>query len=538
MKTRTKILIAALFALCVIFSLTVSSFAVDPGSGSITITNSNEAVSMNGHTYKAYKIFDVDYNEATPTDFNYTIATPFIGYFQSKNLSESTGMDLDARAYAYVASISGDEALQAFARDLYDNYIATGTDAVAASGSVTATGTTYPQSATIENLDPGYYLVFDAGTNASEPSNAEKAIANIALDTAKPDATIVLKASVPTIDKKITGVSDSSSNDVVATGSDGVDAKINQHVGFQIDSIVPDLTGYTKYTYKFTDTMSKGLIPDENVIVTIGPDATHPNPVVVNADCTISYAKNSEDKWVTTVSVPFNTLKQFAKDTPVTVTYSAKVSADANVYPSSTDPNTNDAVLTYSNNFNDETSSESTPSSKVNIYLFSLDVTKVNAKNEKLAGAKFLLLDKDGNNIALTQDTTTGRYKIPDAPDAATATDPATVTDAQATVVSDANGKIYIDGLAAGKYFLKEIEAPEGYNLLKDPFEINITAQFNDNGDLTGVAGNVATIINKAGGLLPSTGGIGTYIFTIGGAFIMIVSAYTLVFRKKKNGAK
>ncbi len=534
MKNKVRIIAAAVLTLFIIFSMAIPSLAADDGT--ITINNTNDAVSMKGHTYKAYKIFDVAYdNAATPTDFDYTISAPFKSYFQQK-FPGLTGVDLDAKAYDYIASMDGDhDALQAFARELYNGYIAiaTGTDAVAAAGSVKSTSA---KSAVIGGLAPGYYLVYDEG-NPSAADNAEKAIANVALTTASPNATINLKASVPTLDKKITGVSDSASNASSATGEDIVSAQIGQHVGFQLDSIVPDLTGYTNYIYKVKDTMDSGLKPDKNAKVTIGTDN-----VTNHEKCHIVY-----DGQVMTVTIDFDLLKEYAKDTPITITYSATVDTDANVYPSA-DGNGNEAQLEYTNNITDETLTETTPGSTVSVHLFSIDITKVNAKNEALAGAKFTIQDASGKYIPVSKEGT--RYKVvaATATDAATGTDAtatdatatdATATDAEAaTVESDANGKIYVDGLAEGTYTITEIEAPEGYNVLKNPVVITITAEYDAEGKCTSVSGNTATIVNKAGGLLPSTGGIGTYIFTIGGAVLMITAAFILIYRKKKAEAK
>ena len=496
MKNTSRIILATVLALFVLVSMTIPGLAA--GNGTITITNNNEAVSMNGHTYTAYKIFDVTY-DADTGDYDYTIASPFESYFEGLNLPDSYGADLDAKAYTYVSKITGDEALQAFARDIYDNKgTATGTSVLADNAT----------SAVITGLDNGYYLVYDEGSQNPQ-NNAEKAIANVALTTASPDAEIVLKASVPTIDKKITGVSDDATNSTAAQGEDGVSAKIGQHVGFQIDSIVPDLTGYSTYTYKVTDTMTEGLTPDNNVKVTIGSDD-------VTSDCTITV-----DGQVTTVIVPYDVLSDYEMDTPIAITYSATVNADAEVYPSA-DGNSNEATLEYSNNINETSTTETTPESKVNVYLFSLEITKVNADNEPLAGAAFTLKDEDGNEIPF--EIGNDRYKV-----SGSASGTTTVY-----VFSDADGKIYIDGLAEGTYTLTETVAPDGYNLLKDPVEVTIEATYNDEGECTGVSGNTATVVNKAGGLLPSTGGIGTYIFIAGGAVLMVV-AVVLVSRKKKT---
>lgn len=498
MKKTARTLITVVLALLVLATMAVPGLAA---TGSITITNSNEAVSMNGHTYKAYKIFNVTYN-AEKTVYDYTIASPFTAYFESLNLPESLGENLDARAYSYVSSISGDAALQTFAKAIYAYK-------GAAAGSVTATNA---NSAVISGLDTGYYLVYDEG-NAAPANNAEKAIANIALTTTDPDATIVLKASVPTIDKKITGVSDAASNASSASGEDAVSASVNQHVSFQIDSIVPDLTGYTNYTYKVSDTMSDALVPDQNAKVTIGTDDVTSSSEIVYSGQTM------------TITVPFSVLRTYAKDTPITITYSAKVSADAKVYPDAA-TNSNAATLEYSNNVDDLTVKETTPPSEVKIYLFSIDVTKVNDSDEKLEGAKFVLKDNSGNFIPVA--LSGGRYKV---------SDTLAATEANATVISDANGKIYIDGLAEGTYTLTETEAPATYNLLKNPVTITITATYDADGNCTGVSGNTKTVVNKAGGLLPSTGGMGTIIFIVSGIVIMLAAVVVTAVRRKKETA-
>lgn len=502
MKKTARIIISAVIAIILLAVTAVPGFAA---TGSITITNTNEAVSMNGHTYKAYKIFDVTYN-ADKSVYDYKIASPFESYFEGLHLSEDLGENLDARAYSYVSSISGDAALQTFAKDIYGSK-------GSAAGSVTATNA---NNAVITGLDTGYYLVYDEGS-ASPSTNAEKAIANISLTTTDPDATIVLKASVPTIDKKITGVADSATNTASATGEDAVSANINQHVGFQIDSIVPDLTGYTNYIYKVSDTMSDALVPDNNAKVTIGTtDVTSSSQIVYSGQ-------------TMTVTIPFSTFKTgnagsaFAKDTPIAITYSARVSGDAKVYPSA-DKNSNEATLEYSNNVDDHTVKETTPSSKVNVYLFSIDITKVNDKNVTLPGAKFVLKDSANHYIPVT--LTSGRYKV---------SDTAAATEANATVVSDANGKIYVDGLAEGTYTLTEIEAPANYNLLKSPVQITITATYNEDGEVTSVSGNTKKVVNKAGGLLPSTGGTGTVIYTTCGIAVMLGAIVVLAIKRKKG---
>lgn len=102
---------------------------------------------------------------------------------------------------------------------------------------------------------------------------------------------------------------------------------------------------------------------------------------------------------------------------------------------------------------------------------------------------------------------------------------------ASTVVKTNAEGKIVVEGLNVGTYHFKETKAPEGYSINTDGKDITLTQ--------TGVA----TAIVKASGklndtklnALPSTGGIGTTIFTIGGCAIMIVAAGLFFATRRKT---
>ena len=103
--------------------------------------------------------------------------------------------------------------------------------------------------------------------------------------------------------------------------------------------------------------------------------------------------------------------------------------------------------------------------------------------------------------------------------------------DASTVVKTNAEGKIVVEGLNVGTYHFKETKAPKGYSINTDGKDITLTQ--------TGVA----TAIVKASGklndtklnALPSTGGIGTTIFTIGGCAIMIVAAGLFFATRRKT---
>ncbi len=116
-----------------------------------------------------------------------------------------------------------------------------------------------------------------------------------------------------------------------------------------------------------------------------------------------------------------------------------------------------------------------------------------------------------------------------------------------ATVGSD--GILRFDGLSEGEFLITEVKAPAGFNLLKDPITMNIkwnapaagstqcTWSFSrDGGQLTDSGNGVAsiTVENKAGAMLPSTGGMGTTMFYIVGGIIVAGAVVALVVRSKR----
>ena len=106
------------------------------------------------------------------------------------------------------------------------------------------------------------------------------------------------------------------------------------------------------------------------------------------------------------------------------------------------------------------------------------------------------------------------------------------------TLQSPVNGNFNINGLKAGTYWLKETEAPKGYNKLAEPIKIIIEQK--DDGTKIIKNGSNAEIVkveveNKSGSLLPSTGGMGTTIFYIAGALLVLISGVVLIAKKRTD---
>ena len=109
-------------------------------------------------------------------------------------------------------------------------------------------------------------------------------------------------------------------------------------------------------------------------------------------------------------------------------------------------------------------------------------------------------------------------------------------------MVTDSTGVFNIKGLDAGTYTLRETTTPPGYNSIED-VEVTITASHEEAAtgnaaelNLTGTNMN-NTIINQSGAELPSTGGIGTKMFYMFGAILVLGAGVLLVSRRRAEAA-
>ena len=102
-------------------------------------------------------------------------------------------------------------------------------------------------------------------------------------------------------------------------------------------------------------------------------------------------------------------------------------------------------------------------------------------------------------------------------------------------------GRTSWENLEYGKaYTLKEVNAPNGYNMLPGTitFTVNADGATSLSGDAAEYAGFDTTngillkVANVGGYVLPSTGGEGIFWYTWSGAMLMMAAAYTLMYKK------
>jgi len=286
-------------------------------------------------------------------------------------------------------------------------------------------------------------------------------------------------------------------------------AEIGKPVSYSIPVVIPATVAEKPIT--ITDTISKGLTMQLEITANQG---------VTGLAWTLSKT-NEDGSKVYTVEIPAATVKANAGKT-VTLTYNAIINEDAVVGTSLT----NTAELKY-----DEYNSVTVGEEDADVKTFGFTVKKVDGttKDPLTSTAddpiKFSLtrLEGEGDNAK------TYYYTVPTSSEN---NEELRFQETENTVAVDYSaGTFTFAGLAAGTYTLTETETVDGYNLLTDA----ITVTIGENGAVTapGAEGDVVTVENNAGVELPSTGGIGTTIFTVVGATLMIGAAVLFVTKKR-----
>ena len=454
---------------------------------------------------------------------------------------------------------------------------------------ITATTTveTKATSTVVPDLAYGYYLVYPKGaTDTSKaPGNqtytSAASLVNITADT----ATINMKSNYPTVDKKIipaqsgSGIKvdaivdgswegshqmelddENESEDAIAPHGAADEKKagdfgIGDTVTYQLTSKVPDMTGYTSYTFKFTDTLSKGL--DLKAILSVKVESTELKAGKTGANTySLSYDKTNRILTVT-LNDFYNSYKNHVGDT-ITVVYTATLNKDAVI---GMNPNTNKAVVEYSNDPKSDGTGKSEPSIvdvhtfDFTIYKYYKTTTGATETKNPLAGAEFELYKAneagdaaDTNAKINIVDETKGVYRQ-------ATPEEANAGFTSAKIVSDADGKVLVKGLEAGTYYLRETKAPEGYNKLLSDIKVVVEANYDTttgklksysvdytyNGKTTN--GTAITdkdnhpevaVENKTGAQLPSTGSKGALMVTLAGIVLFGVLTASKAFGKKK----
>lgn len=556
MKHARK-LAGILLAMVMALALALPAFAEDP-TYTITIKNATD-----GHIYEAYQIFkgnlttegegesqqfilsDIDWGTGvsdTNISFTYTEGEDSVTVSTAADIAKALqGGKIDVNAF--LNTISGKLSTTCKTSGNTDNYQYNKTD----------------ETYTISELPAGYYLVKDTDS-VTVPDAATKYILQVVGDT-----TVKVKSAVPTVEKKVkennkqvTGNTDDRIKDYTLDEgyNDVADYNIGDSVPFQLIGTLPErYDDYTTYKYVFHDTLSAGLTYNGDVtvsVVNIDNDGNKNKTDVTSSFEIGNEEKTVDGKKVTQLTIScanLKTINKVTKSSYILVEYTATLNTNAIV---GLPGNPNEVYLQFSNNPNQGHEGEigTTPKDEVIVFTYKLDVTKVDGENEttKLKDAEFVLMDSTKRKYA----------KIENGKFAGWANTEAEGT----TLTSNDEGLFSVTGLDDGTYYLKETKAPDGYNLLKNPVEVKITATTANNQTWSGTAsdalteinvkvddgtpevGTVAdgkvniTIENNKGSTLPSTGGIGTTIFYVVGSILVLAAVVLLITKKRMSEDK
>lgn len=412
------------------------------------------------------------------------------------------------------------------------------------------------------NLAPGYWIVIVSGTvnEVYNPMLLGVAYSESGTDnkmTADPvDANgnwgeAYAKSTAPSIDKKITG-STTADGKINTTDTDlnekGNDVAIGDIVNYEITTHIPSYSKqYSEVIVNISDTLSKGLTLNKDSILINGKAVDATMGTLTTSDRGFEFVIKSDYALA-------------HGNEEITVTYSATVN---NQVEKNFDPNTNTAKLVYSNNPLDKDVTKETES-KTYTYTFSIGAAlSASIQNYSKKVNQIIKVDADGKVISTeTSESGLDKDKVIEVKEGAEFTLTNTKTGKSYTATTGADGGLTFEGLDAGEYTLVETKAPSGFALSNKEIPVVIAATYTEKGELHTLTitidgkrtstyeaaykadGKVDTItsttqetgvVNTKLGTLPSTGGMGTYLFTIIGVVVMAGAAGAFFMSRRKG---
>ncbi|HEL1067900.1 TPA: isopeptide-forming domain-containing fimbrial protein [Streptococcus equi subsp. zooepidemicus] len=476
MKTIKLILTSLLVTFLTMLS--GKAFA-DTASYTITVEGATA-----GHTYEAYQIFKGDLFDSTLSNITWGSGVTQFSFNNStdaakiaEGLKEANAVDFAKEAGKHLTTAAGQG------------------------------------EQTINVSEAGYYLIKDKNDSQTGKHDA---YTSFVLKVVK-NTSFKPKSAIPTVLKKVKDRNDKTG--LETDWQDSADYDKNDKVPFQLTAILPsNYDVFQEYYLEFVDTLSKGLSYNKDAKVYVVNGDTR-------QDITNSFTVSEDGS-----SFKINNLKAVQGVTAtskIVVEYTATLNDQAAIGKKG---NPNEVALKYSNDPNhlgkgEESPKGETPKDKVIVFTYKTIINKVDQDQKALKGAGFTL------------------YKL------VKTADKEEYQKVQEIKAGDTTSFEFV-GLDAGDYKLSETTTPGGYNTIADVM-FSIVAQHeteSDDPQLTSLtvdkatgftadteAGTVsATIVNKKGSILPSTGSIGTTMLYVFGVMLMTISTL-FIFRQKQQ---
>ncbi len=493
----TRKLASLLLALVMVFALATTAFAKDvtvaDGKGSITISNAAK-----GETYTIYKLFDATVS-ADKTSIAYTGTVP-------GSLSDYFTADANGYISATEAAKNGESM-----SDGLRNALKAWTETAIAASTATSDGSALK----FNGLLLGYYVV--------TTSQGEQLIS---VDSTMPDVTIVDKNS-------------SSPSNLTKTASSN-DVSIGDTVTYTVSFKTSNYDGAGEAAKEIVSYTIEDTLPEFLKDVTVTSISVNNDVIQDQTGATPQFDSNKKIviDWYDEVNKQF----LYNNGATVTITYTAVVTDKAAIDGAG---NTNTVTLTWTTKGSNQPEPNPIETNET-IFTYAIALKKVNDKGVALPGAVFEFpfyvqstADTDGAYIYAGDTAKDGLTK---------------------QITTPADGVIVVKGVKSGRYEITEFKAPDGYNKLTTPVTVEAvktsstttskTVYLDENGNVTNettatevkvelanIAATAVVVVNKAGTELPSTGGMGTTIFYVLGAVLVLGAVVLLVTKKRMSDA-
>lgn len=452
-----------LLAVATIVTVAILSFVVLPGTAHAVGTG---AITVDGKVatrYDTYQLFsaivadDADAGQKVATDV--TWANDAVRQAVLPVLHDA-GLDSSASGAQEAA-----EWMDA------DGHITTALTAKLARAICNAGATSVALNAgTAAELPCGYWLIVADGDAIAQGEAGTAPIMTLVGGSA---VTVKPKAATPKVQKHVL-------EDSTAAWQKAADATVADDLYWRLSATVPaGLTAYDTYTVQFVDTMSAGLDPSKvaasvRVYVAAGADGgfdvvaceggnTNSTPAKgwtdITSQCKVSVEGNAFTVRTGDLIAALGGADAFAAGARVVAVYNAPLGANCN--RGATKGNPNEVYLRYPRSPLVDQSGDAgfthTPSDDATAYTWGLSLIKRSSSDDKpLASAKLRIIDDRGRIL-----TTDGSWS----------------TDADACVITGADGHAELSGVDAGVYTVEEAAAPKGYTAFEGKRTVTVTSE-------------------------------------------------------------
>ncbi len=520
MKSKNlKKLVSMILAMLLTLSIGITAYAAnsDTQKGTINISGC-----QTGEDYTIYQLFEMTYSDADPKSYSYKVISgwedflaQYPTYFTLTNnqyVDPSSGIFNVEDDAEFMSSFA-----QAALEYAKNNSIAGTTKTADGEGDVTFT-----------NLPLGYYL-------------GDTSLGSLCmLSSTDPIADVQEKNGTPTVTKYIDednqnkedidsgtqhtyilyidsfkGVSHLKLDDVMDPEIQYVDGSINVTIINKDGEVLKTLTENKDYYVEVTTTSADETMNEH--------DYASGSPEIIVSFFSGEYNGDTYSEF---------DFSNYSASDRIKITYSCDVITEGDEYVDDIDDLLNSAQVLYAN-------ASKSDWVYAEVETFGFEILKKNTDDVALSDAAFELTNADGE---------TAYFLIEDLADVDHSIYLFEGWDLEeddgytASLVSDDNGMIYIEGLNAGTYTMKETNAPDGYNKLKKDFSVLIAedgaVSLISSDDSVSISSKTITVINYTGSLLPNTGGIGTTIFYIIGGILVLAVIVILITRKRMESSK